>query len=116
MSGTRLTTTLAFVFAALLVGCGGGGGSSGGEANDDLSDLVLIDVNVGGTDGVGLNQILSFEFSEQVVGTTVTPETSPTTSIRRTTPGKRARVSKAVAGGAPAMMAAATAIAAFWRL
>ena len=45
---------------------------SGGEAEHDISDLVLIDVNVGGTDGVALNQVIVFEFSEEVVGSSVT--------------------------------------------
>ena len=45
---------------------------------------MLIDVNVGGTDGVALNQVISFEFSEEVVGTTVlglTPLCIGTTQI-----------------------------------
>ena len=42
----------------MIAGCGGGGSSSGGESDDDLSDLVLIDVNVGGADGVALNQVI----------------------------------------------------------
>jgi hypothetical protein len=70
-----LATYTPFLLAMVLVAGCGGGGSSGGEAEDDLSDLVLIDVSVGGTDGVALNQIIMFEFSEEVVGSSVTPET-----------------------------------------
>jgi hypothetical protein len=66
---------MAVVVALAIVGCGGGGSSSGGEADDDISDLVLIDVNVGGTDGVALNQVIVFEFSEEVVGSSVSSAT-----------------------------------------
>jgi len=65
---------LSLALCLLFAGCGGGG-SSGGEAEDDISDLVLIDVNVGGTDGVALNQVISFLFSEEVVASSVAPET-----------------------------------------
>ena len=66
---------LALIAMLAVAGCGGGGSSSGGEADDDISDLVLIDVNVGGTDGVALNQVIVFEFSEEVVGSSVSAAT-----------------------------------------
>ena len=59
----------------MIAGCGGGGGGGGGDAADDLGDLALIDLNVGGTDGVALNKIITLEFSEEVVTSSVTPET-----------------------------------------
>ena len=70
----RLALSLAVLATLSLAGCGGGGGG-GGDAEDDLGDLALIDVNVGGTDGVALNKIVVFEFSERVVSSSVTPET-----------------------------------------
>jgi hypothetical protein len=71
----RAGVPFAILAAIAFAGCGGGGSSAGGEAKHDLSDLVLVDVNVGGTDGVALNQIIVFEFSEEVVGSSVSPAT-----------------------------------------
>lgn len=70
-----LATFPLLVFASFMIAGCGGGGSSGGDAEDDLSDLALIDLNVGGTDGVALNKIIALEFSEEVVNSSVTPET-----------------------------------------
>jgi len=56
----------------LALGCGGG--SSGGQANGG-GTLVLIDVSVGEYDGVPLNEIIEFEFSEILDPDTVRPDT-----------------------------------------
>ena len=63
------------VLAMLVAACGGGGGSGGADASDDATDLVLIDVSVGGNAGVALNQIIRLEFSEAIAPGTVSPET-----------------------------------------
>ena len=56
----------------IAVGCGGG--SSGGQAGGG-GTLVLIDVSVGDYDGVPLNEIIEFEFSEALDPDTVRPDT-----------------------------------------
>jgi len=57
----------------IAVGCGGGS-SSGGQAGGGGS-LVLIDVSVGEYDGVPLNEIIEFEFSEPLDPDTVRADT-----------------------------------------
>ena len=77
MTQTRSFTSvvsMALLVALVLAGCGGGGGSSPGGDSDGGGDLVLIDVSVGGTDGVALNQAIVFEFSEKVLANSVSPE------------------------------------------
>jgi hypothetical protein len=66
-----LAVLVAFAFAA----CGGGGGGGGNDQDQELSPLTMIDMNVGGTDGVALNQILRIEFSATIDPESVTPET-----------------------------------------
>jgi hypothetical protein len=56
----------------LVAGCGGGG-SSGKDSPGGT--LVLIDVSVGEYDGVPLNEIIEFEFSEPLDPDTVRPDT-----------------------------------------
>jgi len=70
----RFTFLLAFALLPMIaVGCGGGS-SSGGQAGGG-GTLVLIDVSVGEYDGVPLNEIIEFEFSEDLDPDTVRPDT-----------------------------------------
>ena len=57
----------------IAVGCGGGS-SSGGQAGGG-GTLVLIDVSVGEYDGVPLNEVIEFEFSEPLDPDTVRADT-----------------------------------------
>ena len=59
--------------AVLAAGCGGGGGGTSGKKA--ANQLVLIDVSVAGFDGVALNEIIKFEFSEILDPDTVRPDT-----------------------------------------
>ena len=60
--------------ALALAACGGGGsGVMGG--GDTANTLVLVDVSVAGFDGVPLNEIIVFEFSEDLDPDTVRPDT-----------------------------------------
>ena len=60
------------ILSIATAGCGGG--SSGGQAGGG-GTLVLIDVSVGDYDGVPLNEIIEFEFSEPLDPDTVRPDT-----------------------------------------
>ena len=60
--------------ALSLAACGGGGGG-GGDGSQAANTLTLIDVSVGDFDGVALNEILKFEFSEDLDPDTVRPDT-----------------------------------------
>jgi len=57
----------------LAAGCGGGGGGTSGKKA--ANQLVLIDVSVAGFDGVALNEMNKFEFSEILDPDTVRPDT-----------------------------------------
>ena len=61
------------VLPVLAMGCGGGS-SSGGQSGTG-GTLVLIDVSVGDFDGVPLNEIIEFEFSDVLDPDTVRPDT-----------------------------------------
>jgi len=69
--GVPFVAVAAFVFSA----CGGGGTSGPGPSPTGISPLVLIDMSTGGNDGVPLNQIITFEFSEDLDPDTVRPDT-----------------------------------------
>jgi hypothetical protein len=60
--------------AAVPAACGGGGGG-GTDAKDTRSDLVLVDVSVGSTAGVPLNEIIVFEFTETLKPESIRPDT-----------------------------------------
>ena len=61
------------VLPVIVAGCGGGS-SSGGQAGTG-GTLVLIDVSVGDFDGVPLNEIIEFEFSDVLDPDTVRSDT-----------------------------------------
>ena len=62
--------------ALALASCGGGGGGTGGVSGiETAGTLVLVDMSVGGFDGVALNEILRFDFSEDLDPDTVRPDT-----------------------------------------
>ncbi|MBD3161854.1 MAG: hypothetical protein GF328_07105, partial [Candidatus Latescibacteria bacterium] len=67
----------AVLMAALffVTSCGGGGGGGGVSAEDTSDDLLLLDLNVADYDGVALNTILEFVFSEDLDPDSVRPET-----------------------------------------
>jgi len=74
--GLALTLVGAFLFAS----CGGGGSGGGSESTSSgegssNSSLVLIDTSVSGLVGVSLNQIIVFEFSDDLDPDTVRPDT-----------------------------------------
>ena len=51
------------ILASLAAGCGGGGGS---DPEVGARALTVVDMDLGGLDGVSLNQPLTLEFSEFV--------------------------------------------------
>ncbi|MEN8148337.1 MAG: Ig-like domain-containing protein [Planctomycetota bacterium] len=61
------------VLPVMVAGCGSGS-SSGGQAGTG-GTLVLLDVSVGDFDGVPLNEIIEFEFSDDLNPDTVRPDT-----------------------------------------
>ncbi|MHC4861021.1 MAG: Ig-like domain-containing domain, partial [Planctomycetota bacterium] len=61
------------ILAAVPLACGGGGGGS--DAKDARSSLVLIDVSVGDTAGVPMNENIVFEFSEVLKSDSIRPDT-----------------------------------------
>ena len=66
----------ALVALALIpVACGGGGGG-GTSGKNASSDLVLIDVSVASQTGVPINEIIAFEFSEDLDPDTVRADTT----------------------------------------
>ncbi|MCZ6792028.1 MAG: Ig-like domain-containing protein [Planctomycetota bacterium] len=69
----RIMCVVFCLVAILAAGCGGGGGGS--DAKKAASPLVLVDVSVAGFDGVSLNEIIKFEFSEILDPDTVRPDT-----------------------------------------
>jgi len=73
MSASRLCAIGVIAVALAAMACGG---SSGGASGKDTSNsLVLVDVSVGGFDGVPLNEVIVFEFSEDLDPDTVRPDT-----------------------------------------
>jgi hypothetical protein len=59
----------------LAIGACGGGSSGGASGKDTSNSLVLVDVSVGGFDGVPLNEVIVFEFSEDLDPDTVRSDT-----------------------------------------
>ena len=73
---TRLAYTVPLILAATFLAGACGGGSSGGTSGDRTSsDLILVDASVADADGVPLNEIITFEFSEKLDPDTVRADT-----------------------------------------
>ena len=71
----RNTALILTVCATLFIaGCGGGGGG-GADGKKTAAKLALIDISVADFNGVALNEIIKFEFSEQLQPDSVRPDT-----------------------------------------
>ena len=80
---TWISVALLAAMGCLMAGCGGGGSGDGGNADAAAAKekrkkarkLALIDMSVGDFDGVALNEIIKFEFTEVLQPDSVRPDT-----------------------------------------